>query len=372
MNRNFFRPGTASCLRFLIVGIMMSLLPATSYGQVSNPQGELAPTEASDIWPQTLKGSHFNEFWTYHFFLEDDIKMHITFSAANFGSLKDPVTGVRISVFNFEDETYQISREYSLDRLIQDEDRFRFQVSEEREVWFEGALPEAHRVRVKTGKGGLSFDIDMDFSNIVEGAKWANGLYSIGNEPVGIYTHIPYAEVSGSVTINDTRKELSGTAYMDHTFQNETTTHLMHSGYRFISHQDPDNWDITYALLPEEREDMRVIGHRIMRENGEQTLRSAYQIMDMQRKRALGERFAHSMQLYFLELPVEEGGAHMATIQRTQDDERFSILSDLSWIARRAAKRFLGGEVIEFRGEAVLEEMGREPKPGYYNFFIVE
>ena len=322
MKRNFFRPGSSSYLLFLIFGIMMGSVPATSYGQVSNPQGEVMATEVSDIWPQTLSSSHFNEFWTYHFFLEEGIKMHVTFSAANFGSLKDPVTGVRISVFNFEGETYQISREYSLERLIQDEERVRFQVSDEREVWFEGALPEAHRVRVKTGKGGLSFDIDMDFSNIVQGVKWANGLYSIGDEPVGIYTHIPYAEVSGSVAINGVRKELSGTAYMDHTFQNETTTHLMHSGYRFISHQDADNWDITYALLPEEREDTRVIGHRITRENGEQRLQSAYQIMDMQRKRDLGERFAHTMQLYFLELPLEEGGANLATIQRTQDDER--------------------------------------------------
>lgn len=358
---------------FLIsLGLLISLLPDQSAAQVQNPQGELMPTEASDIRAQTLDGSHFNEFWTYHFFLEDDIKMHITFSAANFGSLKDPVSGVRLSVFNFDGETYQISREYSLDRLIQDKERYRFQVSEEREVWFEGKLPEEHTVNVETGKGGLSFAINMDFSNMARGLKWSNGLYTIGSEPVGIFTHIPYAEVSGSVEINGNRKELSGTAYMDHTFQNQTTTRLMNSGYRFISHTDENNWDITYALLPGEHKEMRVIGHRIISEEGSTKLQSAYQIMEMKRKRDLGERYADRLQLYLLDLPVDEGGANIITIQRTQDDERFSILSDLSWIARRAASRFLGGEVIELRGEAVLEEMGEESVAGYYNYFIVD
>lgn len=364
----------AKAALYLLFGVcmMLSLLPGTVSGQVQNPQGELQHTQASDIWGQTLEGGYFNEFWTYHFFLEDDIKMHITFSVANFGSLKDPVSGVRISVFNFDGETHQISREYSLDRLIQDEENHRFQVSEDRDVWFEGKLPESHRVRVETGKGGQTFDIDMNFNTLVQGVKWSNGLYSIGQEPVGIYTHIPFAEVSGSVEINGTRKELSGTAYMDHTFQNQTTTQLMHSGYRFISHTDAQNWDITYALLPDKHDEMRVIGHRLKSEQGQQTLQSAYQIMDMQRKRDLGERYADRMQLYLLELPIDDGGASIINIQRTQNDERFSILSDLSWIARRAARRFLGGEVIELRGEAVLEEMGKEPKPGYYNFFIVE
>lgn len=369
--RSFIRAWMPS-LFLISVSLMISFLPDQSAAQVQNPQGKLKPTEASDIWAQTLDGSHFNEFWTYHFFLEDDIKMHITFSAANFGSLKDPVSGVRISVFNFDGETYQISREYSLDRLIQDEERYRFQVSEEREVWFEGKLPEEHTVNVETGKGGLSFDINMDFSNMARGLKWSNGLYTIGSEPVGIFTHIPYAEVSGSVEINGNRKELSGTAYMDHTFQNQTTTRLMNSGYRFISHTDENNWDITYALLPDAHEEMRVIGHRIISEKGTQKLQSAYQIMDMQRKRDLGERYADRLQLYLLDLPVDEGGASIITIQRTQDDERFSILSDLSWIARRAASRFLGGEVIELRGEAVLQEMGEESVTGYYNYFIVD
>lgn len=355
------------------LGLVVALLPLTISAQVQNPSGGLQPTEASDIWAQTLEGSHFNEFWTYHFFLDDGMKMHLTFSAANFGSLKDPVTGVRISLFNFDGETYQMSREYPLEKLIQDEDTYRFRLRDERTVWFEGALPEEHRVRINTSKDGVTYDIDIDFSNIVQGLKWSNGLYSIENEPVGIYTHIPYAEVTGKIQINDTRKDVSGTAYMDHTFQNQTTTRLMDSGYRFISHTDAENWDIIYALLPDNHgNDRRIIGHRIQSKDGTPSLRSAYQIMEKQRRRSLGERYAHTMQFYMLDLPVEEGGAHLTTIRRTQDDERFSILSELSWVARRAARRFLGGEVIELRGEAVMEEMGKEPTSGYYNFFIVD
>ncbi len=59
-------------------------------------------------------------------------------------------------------------------------------------------------------------------------------------------------------------------------------------------------------------------------------------------------------------------------VSRTKDFEKFSILSELGWLARKAAKSFLGGEVISLRGEAILMEEGNRPKKGYYNFYVID
>ncbi|MEX1122893.1 MAG: hypothetical protein WED82_12205, partial [Balneolales bacterium] len=60
------------------------------------------------------------------------------------------------------------------------------------------------------------------------------------------------------------------------------------------------------------------------------------------------------------------------TLSRSVDEEMFSVFSELNWIQRRAARAFLGGEVLDFRGEAILAEPAREPKSGNYNYFKVD
>src|SRR5690625_5407694 len=138
------------------------LVPAGSaYAQVSNPSGDLTPVQNEDIWAQTLKGNHFNEFWTYQFYLNNDLTVHITFSVANFGSLKSPVSGVQISVDRLNGEIYQLSREYDLDYLVQDRENLMFRNRDQRKLYFIGELPKEHRVRIHTSKDGVEYDIDL-------------------------------------------------------------------------------------------------------------------------------------------------------------------------------------------------------------------
>ncbi len=337
--------------------------------QPVNPTGELQPLSPDNIWAQTLTGSHFNEFWTYHFFLDDGLKVHITFSAANFGSLKSPVTGVRVSVFGFDDKTYQLAREYPIEHLVQDKDEYLFKLRPGRDVWFKGKLPETHEVRVVTSKDGVKYDIHLNLSDIAEGKKIGDGIYFIGDEKIGLFTHIPYAKVNGIVKINEKRRDVSGTAYMDHTFQNQTTTRLMDSGYRFISHTDRDNWDILYFMLPADARQKMTIGHHLSSRDGNPDAMMVNKIQDKSEKRTFNKRFAHSMDLMLIH---PEGRLNVVNLQRKSDDERFSILSDLSWAARRAARTFLGGEVLEFRGEAVFNGPENEELHGFYNFFVVD
>lgn len=341
------------------------LLPLTGTAQISNPDQELNSLESDMIWAQTLEGSHFNEFWNYQFYFNDGMKVHITFSAANFGSLKDPVTGVRVSVFNHDGELYQLSREYPLHHLIQDKEKNLFKLREDRELYFEGKLPERHRVVIKTSKDGVDYDIDLQLNNIQSGFKLGDGMYQIGGERVGIVTHIPYAKASGHVTINGNRKQVNGTAYMDHTWQNQTTTRLMHSGYRMIVHSDRNNWDLLYMMRPDESSNNATIGHRVFNSDGKLTYATVESMEVVSSQRAFGTSIPRIIN-------VNLGDDSSIRLSRTQDDERFTVLGELSWIARRAARTFLGGEVIDYRGEATLMQTSKRPKHGEYNFFFVD
>lgn len=350
--------------RLSFIALFLILFSSTGYSQISNPNGELTYSSPDDIWAQTLTGSHFNEFWTYHFYLNDSLTLHITFSVANFGSLKSPVSGVQVSVDGFDENIYQLSREYNINHLVQDKENHIFRLRQERDVWFEGKLPYEHRIRIDTSKDGVHYDIDLDIHNILKGYKWGDGKFQIGSEQVGIFTHIPFAEVSGYVAINNKRKDVTGTVYMDHTFQNQTTTRLVDSGFRFVYHQDSRNWDIVYLLLPEDTTDKQTIGYRLKSVDGKVTLQGVENIAELRKSSVFGEDVARTLDLNL-------SSSNDIRLTRVEDSEKFSVLSELNRFARRAARTFLGGEVIHFRGEGVLTESGQRPKRGHYNYFIV-
>lgn len=337
--------------------------------QPVNPQGELARLAPDDIWPRTLSGSHFNEFWTWHFFMDDGMLVTITFSAANFGNLKAPVTGVRVSVVGLDNQTWQLTREFPIEELIQDRDTGLFQLREGREVWFKGRLPETMQLRIDTTKDDVRYNIHLSLEDIHPGFKLGDGIFRIGSEEIGIFTHIPFARAKGFVEVNGKRRDVRGTAHMDHTFQHQTTTRLMDSGYRFISHRDKQNWDVLFFFLPSGERNNRTIGHYLSSLNGQADMSAVHGIERMNTSRLHGKRIASEAELMLMH---PQGTIKMVQLNRTRDMERFSMLSELSWVERRVARTFLGGEVLEFRGEATLSLPGRRERKGFYNFFLVD
>lgn len=354
-------------LRFniFLLSFIALLTAEYAHSQVSNPNGVLQATADNDIWPQTMTGNQFNEFWNYQFYLNEDITVHITFSLADFGSLKSAVSGVQVSVYNLDGKLYQISREYDINDLVLDRERFMFRNRMEREVFFEGKLPENHRVRVLTTKNDITYDIDLSLSNIQEGFKWDDGKFRIGNEQVSMITHIPYSQASGYIEVNGVRKSVNGTAYMDHTFQNQTTTHLMSSGYRYVYHNSPDEWDTIYFMLPNQSNEDKTIGYRVHKNNGKINLQGVDQIIHADVSQIFGENVAQVIEIKFSD-------GKSTQILRTENHEKFSVLGELGGLSRSIARRFLGGEVIHFRGEATLLEPAKRRKDGYYNFFIID
>ncbi|MFU8812994.1 MAG: hypothetical protein ACNA78_08495 [Balneolaceae bacterium] len=349
----------------LLIGLYGLLLTTAAPAQIANPSGELRPADPELIWAQTMEGSRFNELWNYQFYFDNGTKLYVVFNVANFGSLKSAANGVRMSVINLKGEQFQVAREYPLEELVQDREDHEFRLRSDRDMFFRGELPHEHQVVVRTQKDGNVYDIELTLHNIEPGYMWGDGRFRIGDEKIGIVTHIPYAEVTGYVQVNDLREEVTGRVYMDHTWQDIPTTSLMRSGYRFVSLNDRDNWDVFYFLLPDGSRDRQTLGYRLQKTGGEVQLSAVQRITDIHPGRAFGMNVDR-----IVELETNRGSS--IRITRVEDQEKSSILGELGWLARRAARTFLGGDVIDFRGEAMLHEPGERPVRGEYNFFLVD
>jgi hypothetical protein len=346
--------------------LLISLFSAgTAYSQAENPNGEIKSPDSDDIWAKTLEGSHYNEIWNYQFYLNEDITVHASFSVANFGSFKSAVSGVQLSIYNLEGELYQVSREYPIHYLVQDREQYMFQLRDERTIYFKGELPNEHHVKVRFSKDGRQHDVSLTLKNIQPGIVWEDGLYHIGDENVGMITHIPYAEAYGYVQVDDVRKDVYGTAYMDHTYQDLNPTDLVHSGYRFVHHRDKENWEIVNFMLPQNDREKRTVGHRISSVDGKIEIAGVESIEHMHESRVFGNQIARILDL-------EMTSSDQIRIIRTEDNQKFSVLGELGWLAKKAARSFLGGEVVNIRGQGVLMENGKRPVNGYYNFFKIE
>ncbi|MEX1011523.1 MAG: hypothetical protein WDZ29_05615 [Balneolaceae bacterium] len=317
-------------------------------------------TDSVDFWPHTLSGNSYNEFWTYRFDLDGDLEITMVFSVANFGSLKSPVSGVRISILGFSDRTYQVMREYPLDRLVTDRENWIFQLHPERDIWIEGQLPERHEIRFRTRKDGVDYDIHLELSNIQQGYRWGNGQFRIDGTDVGMYTHIPWARVSGNVKINDEEKPVRGTAYMDHTHQDKITTKLLTAGYRYIWQNGSHSWGAGHFLA----HGNEVIGYSLSNRNGTVSLAKPNRISVSGNQSVSGHSLPTQVEVEYQEGPN-------SVLVRTRDRETFALLQELGGLARRIARGYLRGEIIEFRGEGQLES-GSYMTPMHYSYFIVD
>jgi hypothetical protein len=331
--------------------------------QTFNPYGPMNQAPAEMILPQSVGQKGFNEFWNYHIYLDQDIRVHITFSAVDFGSLKAPVNGLRMSIQNFDGKTWHVSREYPIDLLTIHRNQHKVMLHPERELYFEGKLPDKHRLVVYLIKEGVEYRVELDFTQIEPSLVWGDGKYGIRDAGINIITHIPYARVNGFIKINDKRVNVSGTAYMDHSWQFESSVKLVHSAYKFVSHRDRNNWEIIYMVLPQARDDFQTIGHRISSHDGTVRHHGINRIESHEQGRIEGKPVFRSMKLNL--------GNESAVLRRTRDREMHTTFGELGWIARRGIRAFLGGEVIDFRGRGELVVDGQRYS-GEYSFLVID
>ncbi len=323
------------------------------------PDGGLRQTEWSDMLPHTLEGDYYNEFWSYHIFLENDLHLHITISLANFGTFKSPVSGGKLFVSNFKGANYHVAREYTIEALVIDEEQHKIRLHPERDIYLSGKLPYDHHIFYRTSKDGVSYLVDLDFHDIHQGYTWGDGIFRLENEDMGIFMHIPRASVSGLVAINEDTLHVSGTAYMDHTFQTNLSSKVVNKGFRHITHTNT-GFHAGYYLVPKKRSKAGVVGFALIRENSPMILEKPEQITVLDSDRISGKTVPRHIEVTY------RSGSR-SVFSRKVDFQHVSFLEEIGGIRRRLVRSFLGGEVIEYVGTGQMD--GNIPIN--YNFFLV-
>ncbi|MEO7424372.1 MAG: hypothetical protein ABI036_04245, partial [Fibrobacteria bacterium] len=184
----------------LFSGLAMAA-PLRAAEHVQLPTGDLRSAVLTDLKPHASGSKTYNEFWTYHFYLEGNIQVVLNFSRVNLGSFKAPVCGADLTVLGFKGRNYSVAREYEKKNFAFVDSNQLLRVHEK--IWLEGKLPDAHHVHFATNKKDVGYFLDLDFNDILPGKVWGDGMFKFGSsDAVGIFIHIPGAKVSGKIAIN--------------------------------------------------------------------------------------------------------------------------------------------------------------------------
>lgn len=323
------------------------------------PAGSLRETTWRDMLPHTAQGSYYNEFWSYHFFLQDDLHLHMTFSLANFGSLKSAVSGGKLFVSNFNGNNYHVAREYPQEQLIIDESQGRMRLHPERDIFLEGRLPDSHRVYFATEKHGVSYHIDLHLTDIHQGHTWGDGIFHVEGDRMGIFVHIPKARVQGTVTINNQTLEVEGTAYMDHTFQTDLSSKVVSKAFRYVWHGD-NEFRAGYYLVPRNRSATPVIGIGLSGNGSGIQLHKPVSVSVERTSRLGGNDIPQHIR-------IDYASGEYYTLERSRDFQHVSFLEEISGLRRRLVRGFLGGEIVEYVGTGFINGS----RPVNYSFQMV-
>ena len=270
-------------------------VPGISADDVQPPSGDLRPDALADLKPHRSNSKTYNEFWTYHFILDGNIQAYLNFSRVNLGSFKAPVCGADFTVLGFKGRNYSVAREYDKKNFVFLDALHQLQVHQN--IWFSGKLPEMHRVYFSTKKKDVTYFLDLDFSEILPGQVWGDGMFKMGSEKVGIFLHIPRAKVRGRLAINGDTVNVSGTAYMDHTFQTTLAPELVNAGYRYISQNGP--LEAGYFLDPTSRFGSKPVGYGLRQAEGGFTLLKPASMSVASSGKAMGVKVPTRLEITF-------------------------------------------------------------------------
>ncbi|MEM1041013.1 MAG: hypothetical protein AAGI91_00125 [Bacteroidota bacterium] len=352
--------------RFLLPVLFATLLaaPVTAAAdargadeRVTVPEGGQRGLTVADLRPHRATGNTYNEAWAYAFALDGGMQATFSLTRANLGSLMSSVSGAEFSISGFGGRTYRAAKQYDAEDLVFSEGAHRLQVHPN--IYFEGALPQRHRAYFKASKNGVQYEVDLAFSDIAAGLTWGDGVFRLGDEQIGMFLHIPYARVSGTVTIDGRTERVSGTATMDHTFQTDFAPKLVRAAYRYVQHGR--DAEVGYFVLPASRFEDRVVGFAAVREGGRFRLRRPDTVREVSTRRMEGVEIPQQLAVGF-------AGGSQTILNRERDHQVFGAFDELSGLQRTLAKRYVGGEVVVVRGRGTTNRRGRI----VYDYLVVK
>lgn len=310
-----------------------------------------------DLRPHIQEQPGYTETWAYHVYLEGDVQLFINFSRANLGSFKGEVSGADLSIVGLNGRNYAIAREFPAENLNFEEENHKLSVH--RNIWFSGQLPHSHHVHYETAKKGMSYLVDLVFDRIEPGVVSGDGIYSFAQGgDLGVFIHIPYATVSGTIAVNGQEHRVKGTAYMDHMFQTIGLPKLLCCGFRYIRHDS--DWEVGSFLLSSKRFGSAVAGYGLKKTDTAVELLTPRSLTVLSETKIKGARVAEAIEVLY----STDRRLH---IDRIGVDQRLSVFSELGGFVKTLARIFVGGELIYYRAPGKLDRT----QDAHLNYFVV-
>lgn len=346
----------------LIVVILLcipTVLMAQNYVQIQDSSVNYLQPE--DMKPNERQGSYYNEHWAYHVILDNEAELYLTFSISHFAGFRGSVTGSRLSILNWEGKDYKMAREYDHDDLVYNEEEYKFALHPNRSIWFEGDPGEDHRFFLRTEKDGVYYDMSIHFDDAYPGFTVGDGVYELGNDDeVGIYTHIPYSKVSGFISLNQDTVNISGIGFMDHTYQTNVAPRLFQTSYKF-NQKTNDGFSGGNFMIPKDHTD-EVAGYMYSYDGNELTVKHPNTVSVEGRANVMGKNIPTTIRVDY-----EDGSNDRFRFYDVY--EKISMLDELGGFKKMIAKRFIGGELLFYRGKAERNSNGEEV---YFNLSLVD
>jgi hypothetical protein len=199
----------------MIAIAIVSLLLGNALPSATAPSGALRQTTTQDLLLVKRKPRWYNEMWSWQFLFDNGTQATLNFTWARLG-FKDPVCGADLSLAGFRGRNFSVGREYPEDRFQQQASPFRIQVHPD--IWAQGLPPNSHHVHFATTKNE-GYYVDLEFSRMVPGVAWGDGMWKAGEGDLSMVLPIPSARVKGRIGVGRDTISVEGWAVLEHVRQ---------------------------------------------------------------------------------------------------------------------------------------------------------
>lgn len=305
---------------------------------VKIPQGAIRSATASDFLAKTLKSRESTETWTYSFVFDNGTRAYV-----NYAFLDIPTSGKKLSCDiafqNFKGKNYSVGRQYPPERYTEDKAKVRISIKEE--YLMEGTPGKGHRTLFTANKNG-KFLLDLTFLSAQTSKVPGDGLWKVSGKSHGEVVLIPYGRVSGKIAYDSDTLEVKGYGYLEHTWQTGNATDIARRAFNVSEATrgayagrlgiSPDGEPFGY-LIHRTSEEVKVLFPKAILENG---------------KPYSGKEFpSAAFQIVWKNSP------DTLSIDMSKPRQKFSMLENFDgWLAKKAAKLMLGGEIFFWRGRS--------------------
>lgn len=317
--------------------------------------------QSKDLRPNEQQGSYYNEHWSYHVILENGAEIYVMYSISHFAGVRGAASSGRLSLINWGGKDYSVAREYDLKDLTFNESAHQLKLHPDRGLWIEGKMDEGHRFYYRTEKEGTLYDISINFDDPFPGFTQGDGKFKLGSQDeVGLFTHIPFSNVSGFVALNGDTVKVKGVGFMDHTYQTNVATRLFETSYKF-NNKTKNGFTGGNFMIPQDQKD-EVAGYMYSYDGENLTIKNPDKIEVQERNNIMGKTIPTSILVNY-----SDGTNDRFKFNNVY--EKISMLDELGGFKKMIAKRFVGGEILFYRGKAQRNDNGEEV---YFNLSLVD